>query len=913
MGYGCSSDTDKILDSISRIKNIEAAFEDNLASVASAAEEDAGKFATFVNGTATETVQLGEGTPTPVLRNVVRQIKSAGAELDSSDVSGKGVYADGASGAAVSRTLGERFSDAVNVRDYGAVGDGVTDDTAAFEAAMASGCAVFVPEGDYNVSRSLPATLLTDARAIVRNNDVHSAVLEQSQTFLGRGASLRGILPYNSEGGTVGSHVWQPTQHDRFDDVLYVQHSYTDRTAQMYAIKNFLAKNWTGLSLDAASARVVQTFGHQASQLYRPKASDPVRWLCLGDLPASGSTDYSDYQYLKLVSWNWEMNGEEPAILKRWLIPDYRVVSNDAVTKQITRICIEPTQSRIALIYSTPINEEEEEVPHAFESDEYVIQDILALESGSSLASLSKKTTILTGLLANQDIAWDGEYYYLLHSASSNTKHYLTASNGVDSELMSSGFGYSYSVAQDGSIPVIEAETLFWFWERNKPQLYCTAYRKYYIGEDTSNLNYLAMVFNVSSTIVRETDSTNSFSHFVSGMGRQYTPLQLFRMGRHGYTNHTGGYAASNYDDNLVGYVDCETFAIDADAYITQKVWKGSDPRYMVYVSGKIKDADNVENLKIYRNIIDYTPFTPNVYGDRASSFGNTQSDNASMLLRGMSRRDTKGVSAGFIRRYRENESQGFSGSESYMSFSLQEAEHWWAEARFILNNGDGVSSDNLSGAKMSWVCHAYGDEGYTLSDMTSQIGSSSWRWTDGYFNNLYSDSGSVSSSDERKKDNIEAPSDALMRAWGKVNFKAFQFKDALQKKGVNARIHIGVIAQHVAEAFASEGLNASRYGLFCFDKWEDVYEDVEIVDVEEVKDENGDVVVPAQTHSEKRLVSKAGEAYGIRYEEALALECAYQRWLGEKRDAKIAELEARLNEISGNGSASSGASSNNL
>ena len=39
-------------------------------------------------------------------------------------------------------------------------------------------------------------------------------------------------------------------------------------------------------------------------------------------------------------------------------------------------------------------------------------------------------------------------------------------------------------------------------------------------------------------------------------------------------------------------------------------------------------------------------------------------------------------------------------------------------------------------------------------------------------------------------------------------------------EKGAAARIHVGVIAQEVQTAFAAEGLDASRYGLFCSDTW---------------------------------------------------------------------------------------------
>jgi ribosomal protein S11 len=50
---------------------------------------------------------------------------------------------------AVSRTVQAKLADAVSVKDFGAVGDGVTDDTGAFSSAAASSAQVFVPSGAY--------------------------------------------------------------------------------------------------------------------------------------------------------------------------------------------------------------------------------------------------------------------------------------------------------------------------------------------------------------------------------------------------------------------------------------------------------------------------------------------------------------------------------------------------------------------------------------------------------------------------------------------------------------------------------------------------------------------------------------------------------------------------------------------
>ena len=164
---------------------------------------------------------------------------------------------------------------------------------------------------------------------------------------------------------------------------------------------------------------------------------------------------------------------------------------------------------------------------------------------------------------------------------------------------------------------------------------------------------------------------------------------------------------------------------------------------------------------------------------------------------------------------------------------------------------------------KNGFGCGLYASSWAPITDNNMPLGSSALRWSE-----VYAGTDAINTSDAREKVNLSDPDEALMRAWGKVNFKAFQFTDAVEKKGENARIHFGVIAQQVAEAFASEGLDASRYALFCHDAWDDEWEE--------------------QEDGTKVLVTPAGDRYGIRYSEALALECAYQRWRLDKLEAKL-------------------------
>jgi len=145
------------------------------------------------------------------------------------------------------------------------------------------------------------------------------------------------------------------------------------------------------------------------------------------------------------------------------------------------------------------------------------------------------------------------------------------------------------------------------------------------------------------------------------------------------------------------------------------------------------------------------------------------------------------------------------------------------------------------------------------LNDSYS-LGGSGTRW-----DNLYVKNPPISASDARLKTDITEPEDTLLRAWGKVRFKVFRFRDSLEKKGEKSRLHIGLIAQEVREAFASEGLNADAYGFFCHDAWE---EKPPLLDGE---------------GNEMQVGMAKGDVFSIRYEEALAIEAAYLRWMLEK------------------------------
>ena len=64
-------------------------------------------------------------------------------------------------------------------------------------------------------------------------------------------------------------------------------------------------------------------------------------------------------------------------------------------------------------------------------------------------------------------------------------------------------------------------------------------------------------------------------------------------------------------------------------------------------------------------------------------------------------------------------------------------------------------------------------------------LGSGVRRWE-----NIYAKTSTFSDSDERIKQDITDIPDAVMRAWGRINFKQFRFREAYNHKGKTARIH---------------------------------------------------------------------------------------------------------------------------
>ena len=104
-------------------------------------------------------------------------------------------------------------------------------------------------------------------------------------------------------------------------------------------------------------------------------------------------------------------------------------------------------------------------------------------------------------------------------------------------------------------------------------------------------------------------------------------------------------------------------------------------------------------------------------------------------------------------------------------------------------------------------------------ADAAQNVGSASVRWS-----TVYAATGTINTSDANLKQDIENLEQTELNVAAAIKnlIKKYRFIDAVATKGDDARIHVGVIAQEVEQAFVNEGLDPRRYALFCEDTIED-------------------------------------------------------------------------------------------
>jgi hypothetical protein len=141
------------------------------------------------------------------------------------------------------------------------------------------------------------------------------------------------------------------------------------------------------------------------------------------------------------------------------------------------------------------------------------------------------------------------------------------------------------------------------------------------------------------------------------------------------------------------------------------------------------------------------------------------------------------------------------------------------------------------------------------LVDNEVDFGSYNARWALGRFA-----SGTTTLSDRNEKRDIEELNEAELRVATacKGLLRKYRMIEAYETKGDDARIHFGIIAQDLNDAFTAEGLDAHRYAMFMEDTWYDIGDGVAYPSLDDIQEEDRENAV------EKTKL-------GVRYEQVLA------------------------------------------
>ena len=141
----------------------------------------------------------------------------------------------------------------------------------------------------------------------------------------------------------------------------------------------------------------------------------------------------------------------------------------------------------------------------------------------------------------------------------------------------------------------------------------------------------------------------------------------------------------------------------------------------------------------------------------------------------------------------------------------------------------------------------------------------------------MFATNTSIQTSDKNEKQDIEELNDAEKQVAVAVKslMRKYRWKSAVTKKGDDARIHFGIIAQDLQDAFKAEGLDASKYAMFCSDTWFEKKISVDAVEADKEKGiEAQDAYIYTHHYSDgEEVPSDATKKtrLGVRYSELLA------------------------------------------
>ena len=717
-----------------------------------------------------------------------------------------------ASGTDALRTLSDRFADVANVKDYGAKGDGETDDTAAFQAAAAAGVPVYVPAGVYAVSGAVSGDFFSlGGVSFVPGGAVDVRDLTESPDDAGLVTETRfDALSLNRPSSFVGQLVdmggetnWQPgvTVEDIMPDPwtgeIYVHTA--DRRADSVAqfdtyevdqIKRLAWDESTKTYRAFSASRLTDQLGHQGMSLYRPGPDSQIRFF--------------SYRDFKLVLARWSGVNGDPVVIERefdvlddTMAKDVNSVERPGFSQVVyTGLCpkLSPDQKQIACrcvrLSDTKIVFRVWDVARLLSGgeDQTGTYEYEAVEPDWSVWS-----TNTTYDISRQSFCFDGRIFYCFDSHTGYSRHYVKAFD-ADGNVVCERPGTMEGIVEDYGMRSFEGESI--------------AFGKNRAGEQT-----LLMAVSIFDTTY---DGPISVKHHLvyDLLHTSAAPLPL-AVSRWIYPD----VITKLEPERVLSSPDDDPSSSDSSSD-DEPLSAGHDV-LLVKNEGLVLNRSGGQRVR---------PAVFRRWGEFAGSLGITS---------------------------------------GYLMFESVDDLVLTAKA-----DVPGAESSATSPATV----RVYSNSAYKafapgpfMESGSIDLGNASYPW-----GNFYHTDGGQEESDERLKQDIEDIPEAVLQAWGDVGFCQYRKRKSVAKKGDGARLHAGCIAQRVKEAFERRGLDPFAYGVLCHDSWDAA---PAVVD-----SDTGDVVEPER---------QAGDVYTLRYEEALVLECAYQRRVINDLAARVAALEA--------------------
>lgn len=208
--------------------------------------------------------------------------------------------------------VGPIRSESISVMNYGAVGDGVADDTVAFESAQAAakGRGVYVPPGKYNVTRNIPGYFWSDGSVVIPFTRVWTDGyydFAPRDFGIGTPASIGGDS-INLGGNRVVGESDRASQQgccDILDSVFYIPQEASNHQTWIRAIK--WSENESKRVLLGDSAPSYDSVAHQSLSVYRPTLADAPVFISAGNRYTSAAdTSISADKAFSICFWSYD-------------------------------------------------------------------------------------------------------------------------------------------------------------------------------------------------------------------------------------------------------------------------------------------------------------------------------------------------------------------------------------------------------------------------------------------------------------------------------------------------------------------------------------------------------------------------------------------------------------------------------